>query len=88
MLSPLEKTTLQLLAFFIAPVTHTSVHEMLKKLNIRVDAHQISYQDVNGIFGELIRRGLMEEPRGGVCCVAQLIQAAVCTLAFEPTGRI
>ena len=41
MLSPLEQTTLQLLAFFIAPVTRTGVHEMLKKLNISVGAEEM-----------------------------------------------
>lgn len=45
LLSPLEQTTLQLMAFFIAPVTRTSIHEMLKKLNTRVDTRQISYPD-------------------------------------------
>ncbi len=74
MLSPLEQTTLQLLAFFIAPVTRTGVHEMLKKLNISVNNRQINYPDVSAVLTTLMKSGMLEEERGGVCCIAQLQQ--------------
>ena len=77
MLSPLEQTTLQLLAFFIAPVTRTGVHEMLKKLNISVNNRQINYSDVSAVLSTLLKSGMLEEPRGGVSCVAQLQQPLI-----------
>lgn len=70
-LSTVEQTILQVLSFFMVPLSRTALTMVLKNLGVRVVAtRQIYPQDVSPLVAELLKKNLLVDNREGVCCHA------------------
>ncbi|HIJ94199.1 MAG TPA: DEAD/DEAH box helicase [Desulfuromonadales bacterium] len=70
-----EQKVLQLLAFFMAPLSRTNIAEILKTLNIRLNpSRQITVQELAPVLSALRARQLVLEQKEGFNCQPHLQQ--------------
>lgn len=83
-LSESEQTILRVTSFFLAPLSRTTLTQVLKNLDIRVTpTRQISSQDVSPLVTGLVRQKMVLEEKDGVFCLPAMRGNLVKTLVQQ-----
>jgi superfamily II DNA or RNA helicase len=88
-LPEIDQTILKILSLFLAPVSRTTVTNILQKLEIRITpTRQILPQDVSKIVAELVRLKLVLDTREGILCHPAVRQNLVKQLDLQEKMKL
>jgi len=80
-LSEIEQTILRISALFLAPLSKTTVIQVLKNLDVRiVPTRQISHNDLTPILSELIKKKMLLEDMNGLRSIPAMREYLLKTL--------
>jgi len=72
-LSEIEQTILRILSLLLAPVSRSTLTQILKNLDIRITpTRQIYPQDVSPLVAELVKKKMLLEEKDGVLCLPEM----------------